>query len=92
MMFLIKLYWLLPARSRSRCLFKESCSRIVYRTAKEKGFVKGVKALLFRMRSCRGGYVLHTMEGRVHLVCADGSVIKEEEVSERLVKHFCLSN
>lgn len=78
-MLAIRLYWLVPARKRKQCLFKESCSRYVYRITRNHGFVKGFKALLMRWRQCRPGYhFIITAEG-TQLVCRDHSVIAANE-------------
>jgi len=56
LMAFIRLYWLLPAHKRRRCIFEESCSRYVYRIAKEQGFKKALQAFNERKQQCRPGY------------------------------------
>ena len=74
----IRLYWLLPAHKRRRCIFKESCSRYVFRTAKEQGFKKAIQAFQERKKQCRGGYY-HISDSMVRL--ADNSVVPAAELS-----------
>ena len=72
LMLLIRLYWLVPAHKRRRCIFKESCSRYVYRMAKEQGFRKALGAFRERKKQCRPGYYFRNNE-TVRL--ADNSII-----------------
>lgn len=55
----IKLYWfVIPAHKRNKCLFKETCSVIVYRNAKEKGFWNAIKVFNKRRNICTPKYVI----------------------------------
>ncbi|MCD8043158.1 MAG: membrane protein insertion efficiency factor YidD [Tannerellaceae bacterium] len=80
-LLLIRLYWLLPESKRKRCLFRESCSRYVYRVTKEEGFIAGIKALKDRVTKCRPGYKLHRTDGHTELHLKDGTVLCEEQIS-----------
>ena len=71
-MFLIRRYWLLPAHKRRCCIFKESCSRYVYRMAKQQGFKKALLAYKERKQQCRPGYY-YINDKAVRL--ADNSVV-----------------
>jgi hypothetical protein len=78
----IRLYWLLiPEKRRRSCLFKESCSRYVFRHAVEQGFYSGIKALKSRMRKCRNGYQLYHNGISFEIKLADGTTIGEDEIS-----------
>lgn len=68
----IRVYWLIPARSRRSCLFKESCSRYVYRITLLHGYKSGINSLRLRRKQCCAGFAV-VSEGKVRL--ADGSVI-----------------
>ena len=82
----IRLYWvLIPASSRRRCIFEESCSRYVYRITYEKGGAAGWYALIERIRKCRPGYVVVKNLDKYELHLKDGSIIPEEEMSNHLL-------
>lgn len=83
---LIRLYWFaIPPHSRRNCLFRESCSRHVYRILAEKGFKAGVSALYTRYRKCRPGYKWEEQNGKRLLILVDGSRLQEEEISEPIL-------
>ncbi len=78
----IRCYWAVwPARWRRGCLYRESCSRCVYRVASEAGLAAGLRALRGRYRTCRPGYGVLRREGEAWLVLADGSVLSAGEAS-----------
>ncbi|MGE9313293.1 membrane protein insertion efficiency factor YidD [Niabella sp. CJ426] len=56
LLFIIRLYWLIPKKSRRRCLFKETCSQYVYRISRQKGLNAGIAALRDRRKKCRPGF------------------------------------
>lgn len=80
-LLLIRFYWLLPKRFRSRCLYKETCSHHVYRITKESGFIKGVKSLIIRIETCRPNYSLIDVDNQTFLLCRNGHVINEDEMA-----------
>lgn len=84
----IRIYWLLPEKQRRRCLFRESCSRYVYRMIKDKGFIAGCKALKKRVLQCRPGYVLYKVDNRFELQLKNGSIIPEDQIAERLLPPY----
>lgn len=81
LMAFIHLYWIVPKNKRQQCIFKESCSRHVYRTAKENGLIKAVNAIRERKRQCRPGYYRVT-DTWVRL--ADNSMISISLLNERV--------
>ncbi|MEL6674561.1 MAG: membrane protein insertion efficiency factor YidD [Bacteroidota bacterium] len=83
----IRLYWRMGFLRRSRCcLFKESCSRYVYRTTQEEGLVAGFKALQVRLKQCRPGYTLQsTPEGDWNCHLVDGTVLPEKELAAHMI-------
>lgn len=86
LLFLIRIYWnLIPVSKRNICLFKESCSRHVYRITKEKGFIAGVNALKFRIATCRPQYELFKVDDMFILKLKNGSLIYENEISPFLL-------
>lgn len=46
----------MPKKNRRVCIFKESCSKYVFRITNRWGFKKGILALKKRRRICRNGY------------------------------------
>ncbi|WP_306349714.1 membrane protein insertion efficiency factor YidD [Flavobacterium sp. '19STA2R22 D10 B1'] len=82
---IIRLYWfLIPENKRNICIFKESCSRHVYRITKQSGLLAGIKSLWFRMQNCNHKFDIYrdfqTQELNMRL--KSGVVIKKEEMSE----------
>lgn len=82
----IELYWKWtdPAHRRP-CLFRETCSRHVYRITREAGAVRGMIALAYRLRRCRFGYAVEfDSEGKSFLRLADHSTAQAAELSESM--------
>ena len=85
----IKLYWrIVPKHLRRTCIFSESCSRYVKRKFENNGTFNGLKALIFRIQHCRGGYHLETDKNEIYLITAKGSKIPEINVSLKIAKHY----
>ncbi|MFM5893100.1 MAG: hypothetical protein ACKOQM_01525 [Novosphingobium sp.] len=78
---IIRTYWLLiPAYRRRKCLFKESCSRHVYRET-DAGFHDAIRAFRYRFGACRPGYVrLETKDadGTALFMMRDGSIVRAD--------------
>jgi putative component of membrane protein insertase Oxa1/YidC/SpoIIIJ protein YidD len=50
----IELYWtFVPDSLKGVCLFRESCSRYVYRTLKDDGMEQVYRAFTYRLHVCR---------------------------------------
>jgi putative component of membrane protein insertase Oxa1/YidC/SpoIIIJ protein YidD len=82
----IRAYWLLwPSKWRRRCIYKESCSRYVYRVTTSDGLAEGLRALQRRWRSCRQGYELESRGSMLGLRLCDGTFVPESEVSDFLI-------
>lgn len=77
----IRAYQSLPDRLKRKCVFRETCSRHVARTVRERGVVAGVLAFRIRMRRCRPVRAM-TMgpDGEWEVTLADGSVVGVEEL------------
>jgi putative component of membrane protein insertase Oxa1/YidC/SpoIIIJ protein YidD len=85
-LLLIKIYWkIIPENKRRNCLFKETCSRFVYKETIDKGLQGGFVALLSRTKKCRSGYTLYTGNHGIEMKLADGSIIKEDEISPNIL-------
>jgi putative component of membrane protein insertase Oxa1/YidC/SpoIIIJ protein YidD len=82
----IKSYWRLTNPSRRRpCLFRETCSRHVYRITRDCGVSKGMMALGLRLRQCRLGYAIEfNGQDEPFLRLKDGSVVRTAELSESM--------
>ncbi len=83
---LIQLYWfVVPESKRRSCLFRESCSKYVYRITSEKGFVEGIRAMKNRFQVCRAEYSLTSDNGSLTLHLCNGAQIQEEDIAINLV-------
>ena len=88
-MALIRAYWWLwPRSSRRSCLYRESCSRHVYRIARLEGGLAGLAALRRRVKTCRAGYVVIVSDGLFRVRLADGSVLQQCDASSDLFTHY----
>jgi len=76
LLFLIQIYWIIPKKWRRRCIFKNTCSKFVYQTTKEQGFLKGIKALKRRMKQCTPYYSIYIGDDREEwVILQDGELI-----------------
>ena len=92
-LFAVESYWRLtnPARRRP-CLFRETCSRHVYRITRDCGVRKGMMAFLQRLRQCRVGYAVEfDGQSEPFLRLADRSVVQSPELSESMAAFVELS-
>ncbi len=90
----IRMYWKLIRISRRRqCIFKVSCSQHVHSTVVKDGLLCGIKALVYRMQTCRPGYEIISLkqENTLLLVLKNGNVLQEKEISESLIRQQCFS-
>ena len=77
----IRIYWRIPTRLHTRCIFRETCSHYVYRIASEQGFLAGIRAFRERNRLCRPGYVVYRSQGHFYLKTATGAIIEEKDIA-----------
>jgi len=84
--FVIRLYWLIPKRFRRDCLYKESCSKHVYRIISEEGFSKGIRALKHRINTCQPHYKLIDVDGQRTLIHQNGHSIQSNQLADWLKK------
>lgn len=91
LMLPIVVYWYcVPQLVKSRsCLFKETCSRFVYRTARENGLVAGVRALRERYSQCRPGYSVQLIPSGRFVVVLRGHVsLDQDDVNESVLRPY----
>lgn len=85
----IKIYWLCwPKRWKRTCLYRESCSRYVYRITEEKGFKAGMQAFMKRYHKCRADYSVIILDDHLQLRLSDDSILNESEISKELLTAF----
>jgi len=87
---LIKFYYLLvPEEKRRICIYSESCSKYVLRTAKDRGFTKAVLAYIERIKSCNSNYSIESFgEMKIKIKTKNGIILEEEQINPFLVKCF----
>lgn len=87
MLFGIRIYWIfIPAKARNVCLFKESCSKHVYRTTKEQSWKSGLAALTTRFMECRTPYKIVDHRGLIYLHTRKGTVLNQNEINPTILK------
>jgi putative component of membrane protein insertase Oxa1/YidC/SpoIIIJ protein YidD len=80
---------LAPRALRERCIFRESCSNFVLRTARERGAGAAMAAFGLRMRCCRPGYYRLPQSSMypdiaIPVRLADGSIVDLSGLSHRV--------
>ncbi len=88
LMFAIRIYWRIPSKLHSKCIFKETCSHYVYRIAEQKGFIDGMKAFLERNELCRPGYIVYRFDSKFYLKTANGQVFEEQYIASTLLPPY----
>lgn len=86
--FLIKAYWLIiPPAKRNRCLFNESCSRIVYRVSLEKGLFPALRIFWFRYNNCRSDYHLFLHNNQIYLRTIKNNIVDHNEINPDILRN-----
>jgi len=91
LLLLIQLYWrLVPEENRPRCLYKTDCSHKIYNVTKEEGFISGLKASLYRYKTCKRGYSVfqNPVTGKVQMILANNRMIPEELIADRYLNRL----
>lgn len=86
----ISLYRRLPARFKRQCLFRETCSSVVARVARESGFWPGLRALRIRVSQCQPGYQVY-FDNEVkgwQVRFANGSVSNSSHVADFVLSPY----
>ncbi len=82
----VRAYWFIWPRHLNRgCIYRETCSHHVYKSAKESGVFAGLRALRHRILTCRPGYSVSTDESGLGLTLRDGSFLPSHLVAEDLI-------
>lgn len=66
-------------------MFSESCSKYVYRTTKEDGFLYGLKALVLRFKSCKPGYQIIKINGEAFMLTINNKLFKNKEIRKDIL-------
>lgn len=85
----IEMYWVvIPDSFKGICLFKESCSRFVYRKLKNDGFIAGIQAFFYRFSVCRKPFTIVTLpnEKRLILNLCNGDHVDESSINPHLLE------
>jgi uncharacterized protein len=85
----IEFYWrYVPDSLKGICLFRESCSRYVYRSLKDNGFKEGYRALKYRFDVCRMPFSIeedsHAKRTVLHL--CNGDCVDEMSINPHLMQ------
>jgi len=84
----IKLYWFfIPEHRRRNCLYRVSCSKHVYHTTNQSGFIKGFSELKKRFKNCRPGYEIIYLDDENTLIVnlKDGSTLQHSDISLNII-------
>jgi putative component of membrane protein insertase Oxa1/YidC/SpoIIIJ protein YidD len=84
----IRLYWFSkPKNCKPKCIFRKSCSHYVYEITQEQGYLKGLKAFMFRYRNCRGYIQIfkNPINNTTNMLLPSKIIIEENEIAERLL-------
>lgn len=82
--FAIRLYWfIVPNSLKGVCLFRESCSKHVYRTLQNEGTKAGFKALVYRFKVCRSPFLIRKNKDKnqYELHLCNGDIIQEDLIN-----------
>lgn len=88
-LLLIKAYWnFLPENKRRVCLYKESCSKFVYRVTEQQGLIKGLLSFRDRMKNCDQKYQIIKRENTIQVLTVKGVIIEEKDINPFIIKHL----
>ena len=88
LLFCIKGYWFFKAKNKpAKCIFKKSCSHFVYEETSKKGFLKGIKALKFRIENCVYGFELYKnpINNTTQMLLPNKMIVEEKDIAIRLL-------
>lgn len=80
LLFLIRIYWLVPKKLRRHCIFKKKCSAFVYETTNKHGLIAGIKSCCQRFNQCRPNYGFYTSDDNEEwVILCDKTIVKRSE-------------
>lgn len=83
----IRLYWkFVPEDKRIVCLYKDNCSKHVYNSFDQEGFLFGVRSFLYRYRNCNNDYSCRYKDGEIIIETSAGETIREEDISDLVLR------
>jgi uncharacterized protein len=85
----IEHYWnTVPEDKRKICIYRITCSKFVYNKFNNNGFVSGILAYFYRMKSCNHKYIISHKNNMVIIKDSQGNIIEENEINPLIVKEF----
>jgi len=85
----IEYYWKTrPESQRKICIYRITCSRYVYNELENNGFIAGIRAYFYRIKSCNHGYELILKKDMVVIKDCNGNLILENDISPLIIKEF----
>ena len=85
----IEHYWnTVPENKRKICIYQITCSKFVYNKFDENGFVSGILAYFYRMKSCNHKYEISYKNNMVIIKDNQGNIIEENDINPLIVKEF----
>jgi putative component of membrane protein insertase Oxa1/YidC/SpoIIIJ protein YidD len=85
----IEYYWnTVPEKKRKICIYRITCSRFVYNEFHNNGFIPGLLAYFYRMKSCNHGYTISLKKNMVIIKDSQGHIIEENEINPLIVNEF----
>lgn len=94
LLLVIKIYWIvIPENKRRTCLFKQSCSHFVFSNTQEFGLLKGIKALQYRISTCKegAGLFLNPLTGKIQMILPNNEILEEQYISETILNQHLLN-
>lgn len=85
--FVIRLYWLIPKSRRRKCIFRISCSKCIYKTAMNEGFIAACYAFKYRYKNCRYGYELfrNPITNDLEIRLPNNDIVPQKDIAERFL-------
>ena len=89
----IKIYWLIFAeRNRNICLYKESCSKKIFRKFIENGILSGIYTFYERLKNCRSSYKFIIEKEEIKIITKTGKIIENIEINPYILNQYIKQN
>ena len=83
----IEHYWnTVPENKRKICIYQITCSKFVYNKFDENGFVSGILAYFYRMKSCNHKYEISHKNNMVIIKDNQGNITEVSRTVEYFVR------